>query len=437
MGLCLKLWLLAVSVSSMSPSTVVFSNGAQAPGLDAKHTYHFGIPALTTTPKGSMLAFAQAYMSIKGVPCSVQAGSPGLEDGNDGWIDIVMRRSSDQGRSWGELQVICRNSTGLTKSSTLWHSCQQPAPVSDRVTGKVFLLTSLDNYHQLMVESEDDGTSFTPWKEARNLDPSLRLPGWGLVFTGLPGGIQLAAPSSHPNRMIICSSAYWVDKDTKSRYSYTIISDDSGKTWQLGSGKIGPMHTTECSIAQSFDDSSIYMYSRIWDARAVGVSYKRGIAKSADGGKTWTNATLSGLGDTAPDCEGSMISSNIGPLAPASTKTCFFVSSPYSTGESTTLSAGNAVSSLDPCNAWLALAYFGLLCFLASLRSYLPGRKNLTVQTSCAASPTAWGEAVVVESGPSSYSSLAYVNGGGRVALLDMYMCTDGIRIREVDWKRA
>ena len=71
-----------------------------------------------------------------------------------------------------------------------------------------------------------------------SLDASLRRPGWGLIFTGLPGGIQLQAPNPRAGRLVLCSSAYWsggeMDPDGKitkegdvlSRYSYSIISDE-------------------------------------------------------------------------------------------------------------------------------------------------------------------------------------------------------------------
>ena len=49
--------------------------------------------------------------------------------------------------------------------------------------------------------------SWTPSHLARDLDSSLRRPGWGLIFTGLPGGIQLQAPNPHAGRLVLCSSA--------------------------------------------------------------------------------------------------------------------------------------------------------------------------------------------------------------------------------------
>eukprot|EP01045_Picozoa_sp_COSAG04_P025161 COSAG04_NODE_3253_length_3005_cov_3.655540_3_plen_141_part_00 len=120
-----------------------------------------------------------------------------------------------------------------------------------------------------------------------------------------------------------------------------------GATWRIGSEKIQPRHSTECSVSQSFDGSGdVFIYTRIWSKSCPGCEgYGRGIARSTDvslatprahltdrlartlwfwgpqGGVSWDNATLRGLPDVAPDCEGSMASSLItkrGPNPPPS-----------------------------------------------------------------------------------------------------------------------
>ena len=94
-------------------------------------------------------------------------------------------------RSWSkDLTVVFRNSSLENRE---YHSCQQPAPVVDQVMKVVFLLSSLDNWHQRLQNSSDAGLTWTPWSQARDLDSSLRRPGWGLIFTGLPVG-DLNAP---------------------------------------------------------------------------------------------------------------------------------------------------------------------------------------------------------------------------------------------------
>jgi hypothetical protein len=59
--------------------------------------------------------------------------------------------------------------------------------------------------------------------------------------------------------------------DRLSRYSYTIISDDHGATWRIGSAQVQPRHSTECSVSQSFDGpGDVFIYTRIWDKNCKG-----------------------------------------------------------------------------------------------------------------------------------------------------------------------
>jgi hypothetical protein len=156
---------------------LVFASGAAVPGLPKGFTYSFGIPALQVTPKGNLLAFCQANLmggeqelelgqqgkgsTAGGHPATVGTASSGSEaDGRGGWTDIALRRSTDDGRTWGPLQVICRNSTldaAGKRNKTLEHTCQQPAPVSDNVKNKTIFLSSMDNWFQRSIESLDDG----------------------------------------------------------------------------------------------------------------------------------------------------------------------------------------------------------------------------------------------------------------------------------------
>jgi hypothetical protein len=232
----------------------VFADGEPVPGLPhPQFSYGFQIPVLVITPERNVLAFAQGYVVERSSAGNTTLLGATSSDGNDGWIDLVARRglgSMDDSAStassaaavggkppWqpGPLQLVFRNSSLAMKE---YHACQQPTPVVDQVTKKILLLSSLDNWHMRLQESTDDGRTFTPSHLARDLDASLRRPGWGLIFTGLPGGIQLQAPNPRAGRLVLCSSAYWsggeMDPDGKitkegdvlSRYSYSIISDE-------------------------------------------------------------------------------------------------------------------------------------------------------------------------------------------------------------------
>ena len=71
--------------------------------------YHtFRIPAGVRTLEGHLLAFAEGRRN---------------DFTDTGDIDLVMRRSEDKGRTWGELQVVDRNGP---------HTAGNPVPIVDQ-----------------------------------------------------------------------------------------------------------------------------------------------------------------------------------------------------------------------------------------------------------------------------------------------------------------
>ncbi len=88
-------------------------------GQDGYSCYR--IPALEVAPDGSLLAFAEAR--------KYNAGDPGMENNE---IDLVGKRSTDNGRTWSAMEVI-------EHAGERWSSAN-PATVVDRQTGRVWLL---------------------------------------------------------------------------------------------------------------------------------------------------------------------------------------------------------------------------------------------------------------------------------------------------------
>src|SRR5258705_10286373 len=85
-------------------------------GQEGYHTYR--IPSLLPTPKGTLLAFAE-----------------GRKNGRSysGDIDLVLKRSVDNGRSWSALAVVASDPP---------NTIGNPCPVIDRETGTIWLLMS-------------------------------------------------------------------------------------------------------------------------------------------------------------------------------------------------------------------------------------------------------------------------------------------------------
>ena len=95
-------------VSSDPPMEVLFQGGTD--GYDT-----FRIPAMVTTGNGTVLAF-----------CEGRVGG----SGDSGDIDIVLKRSTDGGESWSDLQVVWDDGA---------NTCGNPCPVVDRETGTIWL----------------------------------------------------------------------------------------------------------------------------------------------------------------------------------------------------------------------------------------------------------------------------------------------------------
>ncbi len=83
---------------------------------DGYHT--FRIPAVIRAADGTVLAFAEGR-----VDSSADSGD----------IDLVLRRSTDGGRTWGPLQLVGDNGP---------NTFGNPAPVVDPASGEVVLLTT-------------------------------------------------------------------------------------------------------------------------------------------------------------------------------------------------------------------------------------------------------------------------------------------------------
>ena len=75
----------------------------------------FRIPAVIVTQKGTVLAFAE--------------GREGQEDSGD--IDLLVKRSSDNGKTWSEQSVVWSDGG---------NTCGNPCPVIDQTTGRIILM---------------------------------------------------------------------------------------------------------------------------------------------------------------------------------------------------------------------------------------------------------------------------------------------------------
>ncbi|MET7284648.1 sialidase family protein [Streptomyces sp. NPDC005573] len=264
------------AAASGDTSSVPFTAGEG--GYD---TYR--VPAVVMTPRGTVLAFAE-----------------GRHDGagDSGDIDVVLRRSTDGGRTWGPPSVVAAG-RGDTRGN--------PAPVVDPRTGAVVLLTSYNSgavtEAQIMrgevgpeqgrrvfaQRSQDDGIRFTP---PRDITSEVKPPGWRWYATG-PGHAVALTHGPHAGRLVVPANHSAApppgspDTGQEARWygGHALLSDDGGRTWRLGfvdDTYDGAANANETS-ATELPDGRLYFSSRDQNGSAPG---NRLDTYSSDGGAT-------------------------------------------------------------------------------------------------------------------------------------------------------
>lgn len=247
-------------------------------GEGGYHTYR--IPSLIVTKEKTLLAFCEGRKNGRG-------------DAGD--IDLVLRRSTDGGKTWGKTQVVWDDGT---------NTCGNPCPVVDAATGTIWLLLT----HNLGKDTEaeivggtgdgsrtvwiskstDDGVT---WAKPVEITKDVKKPEWTWYATGPGIGIQTKS-----GRLVIpCDSK---SEKGKVRESHVIFSDDRGATWKLG-GVVGP-GCNESQVAE-LDDGTLLLNMRSFQG-----NNRRLIATSKDGGATFTKP----VADPAliePVCQASLI----------------------------------------------------------------------------------------------------------------------------------
>jgi sialidase-1 len=249
----------------------------------------FRIPAVVQANDGTLLAFAEGRVN-------------GCGDSGD--IDLVLKRSFDGGRTWGPLQVVLPGD-GDTRGN--------PAPVVDRRTGRIVLLTTWNPgdddtiRHPFVQTSEDDGAT---WSAARDLTSDLVRPEWNSWYATGPGHALQLRSGPHKGRLIVPANH---EGDGGARNggpqgTHLNFSDDGGLTWHIGADdtrRTNDVTPQEVSPAE-LPDGRIYLSARDNTGTDQG---NRAYATSSDGGQTFDAPfrTLPRL-DT-PRVQGSVISS--------------------------------------------------------------------------------------------------------------------------------
>ena len=227
----------------------------------------FRIPSIITTDSGVVLAFAEGRKN---------------SSSDSGDIDLVLKRSTDGGKTWSDLIVIRDDSTNV---------CGNPSPVIDRKTGKIFLLstwnrgddteseiinmTSVDTRRVYVMNSIDEGLS---WSKPIEITDKVKKPNWTWYATGPVHGIQIREGSKKGRMIIPCDH---IEANTKKYYSHIIYSDDGGSSWNIG-GTTPQDQVNECSVAE-IGKGKLILNMRNYDRTQM----NRKISISNDYGESW------------------------------------------------------------------------------------------------------------------------------------------------------
>jgi sialidase-1 len=237
----------------------------------------YRIPGICITPNGIVLAHTEARF-----------GRGGDWDA----IDIVMRRSFDNGKTWNDSQKIVDHAD---YGDGPLHNCNT---IVDRVNKTVHVLFCSNYARAFYMKSADDGETFTNPVEITSTFEAFREEyDWGVIAIGLPNGIQLR----DTGRLLI---PVWLSssKTTSHRPNRcaTIYSDDGGETWQPGEMIPDVVPNLNESDAVELENGSVLLNMR----NGIGVQ-RRIVSASSDGISNWSIPQLdSEL--LEPTCQGTI-----------------------------------------------------------------------------------------------------------------------------------
>lgn len=200
-------------------------------------------------------------------------------------INIAIRKSKDNGKTWSEIQTIIDFPYGISASD--------PSMISDTQTGTVFLFYNYmdlnkekDIYYLHVVKSTDNGET---WSKPEDITSQISKPEWRKDFKFITSGKGTQTASGKLLHTLV-----------NLKYGVFIFgSDDHGKTWFF---KETPVTPADESKVIELSDGRWMVNSR------VNKNGMRVVHISSDEGKTWTSKNEPSLVD--PSCNGAIIRYN-------------------------------------------------------------------------------------------------------------------------------
>ena len=295
-GVFLLIWLFCASLQAQEKIPVFTS------GQEGHATYR--IPAIIQVPNGDLLAFAEGRVK----------GSADFGD-----INLVLKRSSDRGKSWSSLVTLVD-----------YDSLQagNPAPVVDLLDpthpqGVVFLFYNTGNNHEYevrlnqglreiwVIKSYDLGLT---WTSPENITTQVHRPNHPAAnpaythtadwrhYANTPGHALQISEGRYKGRLYVPANHSVGDPQERFREyrAHGFYSDDHGKTYRLSESLTFPGSNE--STAAPLSQDRLLMSVR----NQEGTVRQRILAYSSDGGATWEEEYFEAqLPD--PVCQGSLL----------------------------------------------------------------------------------------------------------------------------------
>lgn len=240
----------------------------------------YRIPGIVVTKKGTVLAYCEARRT-----------------GKSDWdtIDIMLKRSTDGGKTWDAMRKIAdvpgpktKNPVALAQklANTNDVTYNNATAITDK-DGTVHFLFCLEYCRAFYMQSKDEGLTWTVPVEITSAFDKFRPEyDWKVIATGPAHGIQLKK-----GRLVV---PIWMSTGTgghahRPSAVSVVYSDDHGKTWHRGDMVVKDpelKNPSETIVVELADGSTML------NIRSESKEHRRAISISKDGATGWSKLTF-------------------------------------------------------------------------------------------------------------------------------------------------